>query len=66
MTEEQKEAIGQAVDRLDSLAHGIALPIPPSTHVDAFRSLLSGIVADLKSGLKAIGFDAWDDEPDAA
>jgi hypothetical protein len=63
VTEDQKETIGLLVDRLDSLAHGLALPIPAATHVDAMKSLLPEIVGDFKSALKAVGFDCWDDHP---
>lgn len=57
------ENLGQAIDRLDSLAHGLQLPLAPQMHVDQLKELLPEVVAELKKGfVEATGENPWDIE----
>jgi hypothetical protein len=48
MTEEMED-LGQAIDRVDSLAHGLNFPIHDSMHVAQLKVILPEVVAELKA-----------------
>lgn len=48
MNEEQKEKLGQLIDSIDSLAHGLNIPMPPGFHVEQLKKLLPEKVAAFK------------------
>jgi hypothetical protein len=55
------EKLGQAIDRVDSLAHALLLKLPAEMHVDSFKSLLPEIVKELKEGfVEATGENPWE------
>lgn len=61
MTEEMEE-LGQAIDRLDSLAHGLQLPIHDHMHVEQLKVLLPEVVTELKAAFtKVTGQNPWED-----
>lgn len=54
------EQLGRAIDRVDSLTHGLTLPIPTEIHLDNLRRILPEVVRELKAGYKALtGDDPW-------
>ena len=60
MTEESKEELGQAIDRVDNLAHALLLPLPAQMHVDSIKSILPEVVEELKAAyIKATGENPW-------
>jgi len=60
MTEEMED-LGQAIDRVDSLAHGLQLPINDSMHVAQLKQLLPEIVIELKAAFaKVTGENPWE------
>jgi hypothetical protein len=60
MTEEF-EKLGQAIDRVDNLAHALRLNLPPQMHVDSLKNLLPDIVKELKeSFVKVAGENPWE------
>jgi vacuolar-type H+-ATPase subunit F/Vma7 len=61
MTEESKEKLGQAIDRVDNMLHALVLPLPPQMHIDSFKSILPEIVKELKEGYSEVtGENPWD------
>ena len=59
--DEAKEQLGQAIDRVDSLAHGLQLPVADHMHVEQLKVLLPEVVAELKKGFAAVtGENPWD------
>ena len=61
---EQNESLGLAIDRLDSITHGLKLPLASATHVEQLRTILPEIVIELKAGfVAATGENPWEDEP---
>lgn len=61
MTEEM-ENLGQAIDRVDSLAHGLQLPLHDHMHVEQLKVLLPEVVAELKKAFVALtGENPWED-----
>ena len=64
MTEEMEE-LGQAIDRVDSLAHGLQLPIHDHVHVEQLKVLLPEVVKELKKGFAAVTKEnPWEGEPE--
>jgi len=60
MTEEL-EKLGQAIDRVDNLAHALKLNILPQMHVDSLKSLLPDAVKELKESFtKVAGENPWE------
>ena len=60
MTEEM-ENLGQAIDRVDNLAHSLQLPFADHVHVEQLRALLPEIVSDLKKGFAGVtGKNPWE------
>lgn len=58
---EQLEKLGQAIDRVDNLAHALKLNLPHSMHVEALRDALPEIVEELKKGfVEATGENPWE------
>ncbi|GAA6121463.1 hypothetical protein Acidovoranil_35680 [Acidovorax sp. FG27] len=53
-------ALAQEIDRLDSLASALSLPMPAALHVEALRSALPDVVRSLKAEyLRATGESPW-------
>ena len=60
MTNESKEKLGQAIDRVDNMMHALLLPLPPKMHVDSFKEILPEIVKELKeSSAEVTGENPW-------
>jgi hypothetical protein len=60
MTEEM-EILGQAIDRVDSLACGLQLPIHDHMHVEQLKALLPEVVGELKKAFVAVtGENPWE------
>lgn len=58
--EEAKENLGQAIDRVDNLAHALILPRPPQIHLDSLRSNLPEVVKELKKAYEEVtGENPW-------
>jgi len=61
MTEEMED-LGRAIDRVDSIAHGLQLPIHDHVHVEQLKVLLPEVVARLKAAfVKVTGQNPWGD-----
>lgn len=61
MNHEAEEELGQAIDRVDNLAHALKLPLSPNMHVDQLRAALPEAVADLKAAfVKLTGDNPWE------
>lgn len=59
--EDAKEQLGQAIDRVDNLAHALQLGLPPQMHVESLRELLPATVKDLKAAyIKVTGENPWE------
>lgn len=55
------EKLGQAIDRVDSLAHGLVLPMPADFHLQQLKKILPEIVKELKDGYVAVtGDNPWE------
>lgn len=58
------DAFAQEIDRLDSLASALSLPLPAAMHVEALRSALPDVVRSLKAEYaRATGDDPWSTHP---
>jgi hypothetical protein len=58
---DELEGLGQTIDRVDSLAHGLDLPMPPAFHVDQLKTILPEVVADLKKHFVLVaGENPWE------
>jgi len=54
------ETLGQIIDEIDSLAHGLVLPLNPSIHVQQLKISLPEKVAKLKRSFEEItGENLW-------
>lgn len=61
MQEQQLERLGLLIDELDSLAHGLKLPMPPHMHVEALAIALPEKVKKLKElYVEATGENPWE------
>lgn len=61
--EEAKELLGQAIDRVDSLAGGLNFPLPGDFHVRQLKQILPEVVEELKSGFVAVtGENPWEED----
>jgi len=55
------EKLGQAIDRVESLAFGIKLPLPPALHMEGLQESLPDIVKQLKEGfIETTGENPWE------
>ena len=55
------ELLGQAIDRIDSLTHGLELPLPANFHVQQLKQVLPEVVEELKKGFVAVtGENPWE------
>lgn len=62
--EDAMEILGQAIDKVDNLAHGLQLPMPGDFHVKQLKSLLPDAVRELKRGFVAVtGENPWEGQP---
>jgi hypothetical protein len=63
--DEAQESLGIAIDRVDSLAHGLQLPMPAEFHIRQLKNLLPDVVKDLKQGFVAVtGENPWEGQPE--
>ncbi len=61
---DKTEPLGLAIDRLDSTACGLVLPLPPSQHLAMLKEILPEIVRELKAGfVQVTGENPWEGEP---
>jgi hypothetical protein len=61
MTEQQKETVGQLIDRLDNLKAGFEIPLPPSMHIEQGSIVLDEVSKELKLWfLEVTGENPWD------
>lgn len=59
--EEKYEKLGQLIDAIDSLSHGLNLPMSDNFHVEQLRSLLPEKVKELKECFVEItGENPWE------
>ena len=57
---EAQEKLGQAIDRVDNLAHALSLRIPDRMHVDALKGSLPEVVKELKKAFAEVtGENPW-------
>ena len=58
---DEMEELGQAIDRVDFLAHGLQIPMPDSVHVSQLKVILPDVVAELKAAfVKVTGKNPWE------
>lgn len=58
--EDAKDALGEAIDRLDSCATMLQSPLSSDLHVKCLRATLPEIVKDLKDGFYGVtGENPW-------
>jgi len=59
--EDKFEKLGQLIDSIDSLAHGLSLPMPSQFHVDQLKEILPEKVKELKeSFIEITGENPWE------
>ena len=64
MTEEMED-LGQVIDRVDNLAHGLQLPLHDHMHVEQLKILLPEVVKELKKGFVALTKEnPWEGQPE--
>jgi hypothetical protein len=57
------EKLGLAIDRVDSIAYALWLPLKSEMHVEQLRALLPEVVKELKAGfVEATGENPWEFE----
>lgn len=55
------EKLGQAIDRVDNMAHALLIPMPASFHIEQFKSTLPEIVSELKTAYTELtGDNPWE------
>lgn len=65
ITEEQEDALGRDIDRLDNLFHTTNLPMSAEFHLKQLRSGLPELIEDMKDHFAdAFGWDPWKHHPD--
>lgn len=65
MTEESKDKLGQAIDRVSNLEGALQIPMPAEFHIEQFKSLLPEILKELRDGYAEVtGEDPWENHPD--
>lgn len=61
MMNEGMDKLGQEIDRLDSVAQALSMPLPDSLHVQALRETLPALVAAPKAAFAPIaGSNPWE------
>lgn len=59
--DQAREDLGQAIDRVDSMAHTLSLPVPDSIHVAGLRAALPKAVSELKAAfVQVTGENPWE------
>ena len=59
--DEKFEKLGQAIDRVNNVAHGLLIPMPADFHVRQLKELLPEIVEELKAAfVEVAGENPWD------
>ena len=65
VTEQQEDALGEDIERLDNLAHALLLPMPADFHVKQLKeSLPETVRAFKKHYAEAFGWNPWEGHPD--
>ena len=60
--DDKLEMLGQAIDRVDSLTHGLVIPMPADFHLQQLKKILPEVVKELKAGFVAVtGENPWDE-----
>jgi hypothetical protein len=61
MTKAEKfNELGEQADRLDNLVAGMAMPLPPSFHLEQIKAILPEISAEIKRFVvEQTGEDPW-------
>ena len=59
MVEDDMEAIGRIVDRLDAASYATVLKIPADMHVSALSEVVRSVRDELKTFCIERGFDPW-------
>lgn len=61
MYEEAVEKLGQAIDRVDSMAHALNIPMSAEFHIEQFKSTLPEIIIELKMAFTELtGENPWE------
>lgn len=61
-TGDGQELLGRTIDRLDNVAHALALPMSADFHIRQMNQLLPGIIADLKKYFAEVtGENPWEE-----
>lgn len=59
--EDKFEKLGQLIDSIDSLAHGLNTPMPADFHIQQLKTILPKKVKELKESFVEItGENPWD------
>ncbi|MCK9220215.1 MAG: hypothetical protein M0P47_09230 [Bacteroidales bacterium] len=59
--EAKYEKLGRLIDSLESLAYGLALPIPSQFHIDQLKKILPQQINEFKkSFIEITGENPWD------
>lgn len=59
--DQAREDLGRVIDRLDALAHSLALPLPESIHVSCLRAQMPDVVRELKAAfVQVTGENPWE------
>jgi hypothetical protein len=46
--EEKFEKLGELIDSIDNMSHGLNIPMPPNFHIEQLKSILPEKVKELK------------------
>ena len=59
--EDKFEKLGQLIDSIDNLSHGLNLPMPASFHVEQLKKILPDKVKELKEVyIEITGENPWE------
>lgn len=54
--------LGEAIDRLDSVAHSLLIPLSNEVHINVVRTILPEIVHELRLGFIGVtGENPWEE-----
>lgn len=61
MSDDDMEALGQLVDRLDAASYATVLPLPDVIHAAALSEIVRSVRDELKEFCVSHGFNPWSD-----